>query len=95
MNPVSTGASDLPLAEPLILDRTAAQTAAADQAEAAAAERADAAPAALRREQRQMTAAWVSLILGITISIGTFGFIATHDYNADRALAPASSVTAP
>ena len=42
-----------------------------------------------------MTAAWVSLILGITISIGTFGLIATHDYNADRALAPASSVTAP
>jgi len=74
---------------------TAADTAAHDQADAAAAHREAENARRATRESRQMAAAWVSLALGLVISLGTFGAIAWQHSVAANGTAPAVSTTAP
>ena len=74
---------------------TAAQTAAHDQADAAAAHRAAENAKRVARENKQMTAAWISLALGLVISMGTFSSIAWQHSVAANGTTPAASTTAP
>ena len=75
---------------------TAAETAAHDQADAAAAHRAAEQHAKrVARENKQMTAAWISLALGLVISMGTFSSIAWQHSVAANGTTPAVSTTAP
>jgi len=75
--------------------QTTAETAAHDQAAAAAAHRAAENATRVARENKQMTAAWIALALGLLISLGTFGSIAWQHSVAANGTTPAVSTTAP